>query len=169
MFIVEEEIIYTFNPEHFKELIYTAKSSPIRKPFVFLIVSIIVVVTIYIISLRFPALSFVIVIAAMLVVGCTIFLLTEISEHHKLKKQVADYIGYMKDKKLVVSVKNDFIKLETDKETVIESFKNLKSVVIKDDCITLRGESGINYYFIAKSMGQKSFKQLKTVIETNMI
>jgi hypothetical protein len=171
----DTEIVYEFNTEDFKEFCdstggksvftYQPTRVAIRSTIIFILST----VAIYFIALYDEDISFLIFIGAMfsaLGIAYTIF---RLYKYKKWRKGITKYLLSIQGKKCILKIKDGFIKMITDEETVIENLKEIKCTVFRDDCIILKGEAGASYRFFARSMDEDGFKKLKQMLESELV
>ena len=171
----EVEIKYKFNPEHFQELcdstggksIFTY--TPTKSGIIAIVFTLVLTAIFYIVAIKYPSVGFLIFIGFVLIVWSILYFGYRLVAYIKLRRNIKKYLRFMEGKKLSITVKNDFIKIESDRGVFIERVDDVKSVLLRDDCITLKSKEDVSYYFIAKSMEAESYQRLKKIIESKLI
>jgi len=170
----DTEIIYEFNVDDFKEFCdstggkspfrYKPAGTAIRTTIIFILTTAVV----YFLAFYFEEISFLIFIGALFSILGILYTIFALYGYVRWRKDLHKYVQLMKGRKVTLSVKDGFIKMITDEETIVENLKEIKCTVFRDDSLVLKGESGTIYRFFARSMSQESFKKLKQLIESEL-
>ena len=171
----EAEIIYKFNPDHFRELCDSrgGKSifayTPTKSGIIAIVFTLVLTAIFYIMAIKYPSIGFLIFIGFVLIVWSIGYFGYKLVEYIKWRRSIKKYLQFMEGRDLSITANNDFIKIESDLGVFIERVDDIKSVLLRDDCITLKSKEDVSYYFIAKSMEAESYKRLKKIIESKLI
>jgi hypothetical protein len=168
----EFNIHLTYNPDHFREIyyrngqgnIFTHKS--FRNAIIIPIVLLVITAIIYLISNKFPGISWLIGVGLVVILGATVYAIIAIIKYTRWKASTEAYLKELSQyKSYNLSVTANAIEVALDSKIVIEKWENIKSAIIETDYMLLRNQSGPAYIFPAKAMKTDEFEKLKEFIK----
>jgi YcxB-like protein len=166
------EIELKFNLQNFQDIYYADGQASIfknhltKKPLLLTIISVLITVVLYLLSLKFAQISWMLVLAFLFIVPLIIYLLIYIIKFYNWKSTVDNFLKDMgKYNSYHLSLTDNGIELQQDKTTTIDTWNSIQSVRIEEHFILLYNNKGLTYILPVKSMDVAEFEQLKTFIK----
>ncbi len=167
----EVEIKLLINVDHFKEIFYsngqgnifTAKL--VKTSILATLMSIVISLVVYVISLYYSNFSWLIVLGALAVFISLLYTISGVSRYMKWKLVIMEYLKRVgKYKSCSIYINTNVFELKIDGDSYIEAWSKLQSCELKENYIRLLGATGEYYLFPAKAMTDEEFKILQEVI-----
>ena len=166
----ELNIQLRFSANHFREIYYRNgqgsifTNKPFRNVIIIPIALIIFTGIIYLLSIKFQGISWLIGVGSILIVGTGIYAAMAIAKYSKWKIGIEKYLKNLnKYKSYKLSVTDGAIEVSLDSETIINKWENITSAFVGDECVLYIHQKPF-YIFPAKSMESFEFQKLKEAI-----
>jgi hypothetical protein len=168
-----QKIELQFSPGHFLEIYYAEtkrsifKNHPTKKALLLTASAAGFLVVVYLLSLQYDRISWLLVLGALAFIGCFIYTVVIISKHITWRNDIERYLySLLKYKTFYLLLTDNYFEFGMDEHIELKKWESVKSVLFTSSYIQLLLNDSSAHIFPAKSMLPQEFENLKEFIKT---